>query len=64
MAFIIVDAGQPRSRSMWITWPEACTPVSVRPAALTRAASPEKAAMARSREACTEGCPAWAWKPW
>jgi hypothetical protein len=48
---------------MWITCPVACTPASVRPAAWIRSVSPQKAVIARSIEACTEGCAACAWKP-
>jgi hypothetical protein len=36
MAFMTVCSGQALSRSKLITWPVACTPVSVRPAAAMR----------------------------
>ncbi len=49
--------------SKWITWAVAWTPVSVRPATCTRAASPLKPRMARSSAPCTEGAVCCSWKP-
>src|SRR6187551_700654 len=51
-------------KSKAITWPRACTPPSVRPAASTRTRRPPfRIASARSSSPWTVRPPGWTWKP-
>ena len=55
--------GSGRTSEKDTTWPRACTPASVRPAAVTRRGPSCSVASARSISACTEGPFGWTCHP-
>ena len=49
-----VSTGQARPKSKCATWPSACTPASVRPAARSDTVSPENLPIASVSRPCTD----------
>src|SRR5229473_1062879 len=54
---IEIDFVRPQLVSKWITWPQACTPASVRPATVTRIGSSATEDNACSTQSCTVRAP-------